>query len=455
MAVTKIKPVKSTLSKALAYIQNPDKTDGKLLVSSFACSFETADIEFEYTLSKTMAKGNNLAHHLIQSFEPGEATPELAHEIGQRLADEVLHGRYEYVLTTHVDKGHIHNHIMFCAASFIDHRKYVSNKKTYASIRRTSDDLCKEFGLSVIEPGQSKGKHYAEYIADKTGGGSWKSKLKVAIDTTIIQSKGFDDFLARMEAANYEVKLGKYISFRAPEQERFTRAKTLGEDYTEDAITARISGEYVKNTAAKTAPGKQDKAANLLIDIESSIKAQQSAGYSRWAKINNLKEAAKTLNFLTENGLLQYADLEAKAAEVTSAFGDTNAALKAAEKKLTDMAVLMKHIQTCQQTKPAYDGLKTARNKDAYSREHEREIILHEAAARAIKAVRPSGGKLPSLAAMKAECAKLSERKDALRSKYGKLKRQANEHDIIKRNVDSIIDTTEGRGKTKRRETEL
>jgi hypothetical protein len=341
---------------------------------------------------------------------------------------------------------------MFCATSFIDHRKYVSNKKTYASIQRMSDDLCKEFGLSVIKPGQSKGKHYAEYVADKTGGGSWKSKLKIAIDTTIIQSKDFNDFLARMEAAGYEVKHGKHISFRAPGQERFTRAKTLGEDYTEDAITTRISGEYVKNTAAKTAPGKQDKAANMLIDIESSIKAQQSVGYSRWAKINNLKEAAKTLNFLTENGLLQYADLETKVAEVATAFGDTNAVLKAAEKKLTDMAVLMKHIQTYQQTKPAYDGLKTAKNKDAYSREHEREIILHEAVVRAIKAVRPNGGKLPSLTTLQTEYAKLSERKDALRSEYGKLKKQAREYGIIKRNVDSILGEPDGREKAKRRE---
>lgn len=150
MAVTKIKPIKSTVKKALDYIQNPAKTDGKLLVSSFGCSFETADIEFQMELEQVMQKGNNIAHHLIQSFEPGESTSEQAHEIGRQLADEVLGGKYEYVLSTHIDKGHIHNHIIFCAVDMVEHKKYISNKQSYAYIRRTSDRLCRENGLSVV-----------------------------------------------------------------------------------------------------------------------------------------------------------------------------------------------------------------------------------------------------------------------------------------------------------------
>ena len=212
MAVTKIKPVKSALKQRVEYIQNPAKTDGKMLVSTFGCSYETADIEFEHTLSKAREKGNNLAHHLIQSFEPGESTPEQAHEIGKRLADEITKGRHEYVLTTHIDKGHIHNHLIFCAASFIDNKKYVSNKKSYYEIRNFSDKLCKEYSLSVIKPGQDKGRSYAEYAADRDGGGSWKSKLKLAINSIIPLSKDFDDFLKRLEASGYEVKRGKYAT---------------------------------------------------------------------------------------------------------------------------------------------------------------------------------------------------------------------------------------------------
>ena len=239
MAVTKIHPIKSTLKKALDYIENPDKTYDKMLVSSFACSYETADIEFEMLLAQAYQKGNNLAHHLIQSFAPSEATPEQAHEIGRQLADEVLQGKYPYVLTTHIDKGHVHNHIIFCAVDMVNQRKYISNKQSYAYIRRTSDRLCKENGLSVVKPGQSKGKSYAEWDAQRKGT-SWKAKLKAAIDAAIPQAKDYDDFLRPMQAQGYEIKPDKFISFRAPGQERFTRCKTLGEAYTEEAIKEEL-----------------------------------------------------------------------------------------------------------------------------------------------------------------------------------------------------------------------
>jgi hypothetical protein len=450
MAVTKTVPIKSTLSKALEYIMNPDKTDGKLLVSSFACGCETADIEFEHTLKQSVyRKGDNLARHLIQSFAPGESTPEQAHEIGRQLADEILQGKYEYVLTTHIDKGHIHNHIMFCAASFVDHHKYVSNRKTYANIRRVSDRLCEEHGLSVVVPGQERGKHYAEYAADKAGG-SWKSKLKMMMDVTIPLAKDFEDFLRRMEAAGYEVKRGKYISLRAPGQERFTRAKTLGADYTEEAITGRISGEYVR--AARTVrDAGQD---TLPAVIEKRIKAQQEAGNPYWMKINNLKEAAKTVNWLTEKGLLYHEDFEAKNIEVAAAFDEATDALKSADSRLTEMAVLIKHIETYQQTKPIADGLKTAKDKDAYRHSHESELILHEAAVRALKKSLPEGEKLPSLVILQAEHAKLTGRRDSLRTEYASLKKQAHDMGVIKRNVDSILGVNTGQSKSKVRAKE-
>ena len=216
MAVTKIKPIKSTLSKALDYIENPDKTDGKMLVSSFGCSYETADIEFEYTLSQALQKGNNLAFHLIQSFEPGEVDYQKAHEIGKQLADAVTKGQHEYVLTTHIDKGHVHNHIIFCAVNFVDHRKYNSNKRSYYGIRNMSDKLCRENGLSVVVPGKgSKGKSYAEYQAEKTGT-SWKGKLKIAVDALIPQVSSFEELLQRLQAAGYEIKPGKYLLWLLP-----------------------------------------------------------------------------------------------------------------------------------------------------------------------------------------------------------------------------------------------
>ena len=433
MAVTKIKPVKSTLSKALDYIENPDKTDGKMLISSFGCSYETADIEFGYTLSQAQDKGNNLAFHLIQSFAPGEVDYEKAHEIGRQLADAVTKGQHEYVLTTHIDKGHIHNHIIFCAVDFVDHHKYVSNKRTYYGIRNMSDKLCRENGLSVVVPGKgSKGKSYAEYQAEKTGT-SWKGKLKTALDALIPQVSSFEELLTRLQAAGYEIKPGKYVSCRAPGQERFTRLKTLGADYTEEAIRERIAGRRAK--AAK-APREQ-RGVSLLIDIENSIKAAQSKGYEQWAKIHNLKQAAKTMNFLTEHKIEQYADLVSRTLEMSAESGQAADALKNAEKRLADMAVLIKNVSTYQKTKPVYDAYRKARNREKYRAGQEQAIILHEAAARSLKAA--GIAKLPNLAALQSEYEALQAQKEALYADYGKLKKKVREYDIIKQNIDSIL----------------
>lgn len=433
MAVTKIKPVKSTLSKALDYIENPDKTDGKMLISSFGCSYETADIEFGYTLSQALDKGNNLAFHLIQSFAPGEVDYEKAHEIGKQLADAVTKGQHEYVVTTHIDKGHIHNHIIFCAVNFVDHHKYNSNKRSYYGIRNMSDKLCRENGLSVVVPGKgSKGKSYAEYQEEKTGT-SWKGKLKIAVDALIPQVSSFEELLQRLQAAGYEIKPGKYVSCRAPGQERFTRLKTLGADYTEEAIRERIAGRRAK--AAK-APGEQ-RGVSLLIDIENSIKAAQSKGYEQWAKIHNLKQAAKTMNFLTEHKIEQYADLVSRIEEMAAESGQAADALKNAEKRLADMAVLIKNVSTYQKTKPVYDAYRKARNREKYRAGQEQAIILHEAAARSLKA---SGiAKLPNLAALQSEYEALQAQKEALYADYGKLKKKVREYDIIKQNIDSIL----------------
>ena len=433
MAVTKIKPVKSTLKKALDYIQNPDKTDGKMLVSSFGCSPETADIEFAFTIAQALDRGNNLAHHLIQSFEPGEVDYQKAHEIGKQLADAVTKGQYEYVLTTHIDKGHVHNHIIFCAVNFVDHHKYNSNKRSYYGIRNMSDRLCRENGLSVVVPGKgSKGKSYAEYLAEKTGT-SWKGKLKIAVDGLIPQVSSFEELLSRLQAAGYEIKPGKYVSCRAPGQERFTRLKTLGADYTEEAIRERIEG---RRTRTAKAP-KAERGVSLLIDIENSIKAAQSRGYEQWAKIHNLKQAAKTLNFLTEHQISRYEDLTAKITEIQTESDKAGDALKEVEKRLADMAVLIKNVSTFQKTKPAYDTYRKARNKERYRAAHEGTVILHEAAAKALKAAGIS--KLPNLAALQAEYEKLQEQKEALRADYGKLKKQVREYDVIKQNIDSIL----------------
>ena len=272
-----------------------------------------------------------------------------------------------------------------------------------------SDKLCRENGLSVVVPGKgSKGKSYAEYQAEKTGT-SWKGKLKIAIDTLIPQVASFEELLQRLQAAGYEIKPGKYTSCRAPGQERFTRLKTLGADYTEEAIKERIAGKRRKTAKVP----KEQRGVSLLIDIENSIKAAQSRGYEQWAKIHNLKLAAKTMNFLTEHQIEQYADLVSRIEEINAENEKTAEALKSVEKRLADMAVLMKHVATYQKTKPVYEAYRKAKNKERYRAGHERDIILHEAAAKALKTAGIT--KLPNPATLQKE------------------------YDVIKQNIDSIL----------------
>lgn len=306
MAITKIKPIRGTVNKAIAYIIDPKKTDDELLVSSFGCAAsDTAAKEFEWTRNLAAQRGMQIpkviARHLIQSFDIGEVSPEKAHEIGKQFADEWLKGKYEYVIATHIDKGHCHNHIIFNAVNFVDYHSYRSNKRTYRELRQLSDEICKEHGLSVIPPSQNKGMDYKEYNEAKRGT-SWKQKLRQTIDRLVITAKDWDEFLKLMQEAGYEIKPGKYISFRAEGQERFTRAKTIGENYTEERLKERIAGRNPRKQRMQT----ERKGISLIIDIQNSIKAQESKGYAHWAKIHNLQEAARTINYLTENGLLRY-----------------------------------------------------------------------------------------------------------------------------------------------------
>lgn len=432
MAITKTHPIKSTLKAAIDYICNPVKTDGKLLVSSYGCTAETADIEFEWTRRHSIDKGSNLGRHLIQAFEPGEVTPEEAHEIGIQLAKEILGGKYEFVLTTHIDKDHVHNHLIFNAVSFTDHRHYHSNKRSYHYIRRTSDRICKEHGLSVIIPGQDKGKSYIEHTATQAGT-SYKAKLKAAIDRLIPASADFEDLLLRLQREGYEIKRGKYVSCRATDQERFTRMKTLGVDYTEEAITAQIAGRSRPSRQPKQRDGK----ISLLIDIQNNIKAQQSTGFAHWAKLNNLKQAAKTMNFLTEHGITSYGELESRLAAVTERRDTAHASIKETEARTAELSLVMKHASTYRQLKPMYDRYRQSRDKEKFLRGHESEIILFEAAARELK--RMEAVPLPSTESMKKELSELTAKKEALLVEYRTARSEAQEYETIKQNVNALL----------------
>ena len=437
MAVTKIKAIRGTLSKAIAYILNPEKTDEKLLVSSYGCASETAAREFEWTRKIAEQKGMNpvriIARHVIQSFDIGEVTPELAHEIGKQFADEILGGKYEYVLTTHIDKDHVHNHLIFNAVDFVDYHAYKSYKRIYYDMREISDRLCKENGLSVIPPSQNKGMGYKEYTEAKRGT-SWKQKLKQTIDRLVITAKDYDDFLRLMKEAGYEIKTGKYISFRAEGQERFTRSKTIGENYTEERIKERIAGRTPRRSQRQTTP----KGISLIGDIQERIRLIDSKGYEHKAKLTILKEAARTLNYLTENNLLQYADLEKKVEDVHSSYDRTGKELKGVEARLREVQPLIKNISNYQRLKPVYDAFQKAKDKPSFKAKHEAELVIFEAARSTLLAMQ-GDEKLPSLKTLQAEQAQLFEEQERLYAERNRLKKEVKQIETIKSNVDTFL----------------
>ena len=454
MAVTKIKPIRGTVNKALAYILDPAKTDEQLYVSSYGCAAsDAAAKEFEWTRNLAAQQGMQIpkviARHLIQSFDVGEVSPEVAHEIGKQFADEWLKGKYEYVIATHIDKGHCHNHIIFNAVNYIDYHAYRSNKRTYREMRQLSDEICKEHGLSVIPPSQSKGMSYKEYTEAKRGT-SWKQKLKQTIDRCIITAKDYDEFLKQMQEAGYEIKTGKYISFRAIGQERFTRAKTIGENYTEERIKERIQGRNPRKRQMQT--GK--KYVSLISDIQERIKLIDSKGYEHKAKISILKEAARTLNYLTENNLLEYADLERKVEDVHSSYVRTGTELKRVEARLREVQPLIKNISNYQKLKPVYDAYTKAKDKKAFRGKHEAELVIFEAAKSTLLAIQ-GDEKLPGLKSLQAEQQQLLSEQQQLYDERTRLRKETRIIDTMKANVDDFLNPTITQDREKSRSSEI
>ena len=290
MAYTKIHAIKATIDKAIDYICNPDKTDEQIYVSSYACAPETAAIDFKYTLDHCRENSPNKAYHLIQAFAPGEVSYEEAHRIGKELADKVLEGKYSYVLTTHIDKGHIHNHIIFCAADNIEYNKYHDCTQTYHRIRHLSDELCKEHNLSVIIPGGERDKKYKEWQSDQNGS-TWKTQLRRDINFCIKAASTYEEFLLLMRAKGYEIKgetfgeeAVKYISFRPLDKERFVRgnAKSLGKEYTKERIMERIERKRERKAII---PKKTTLPADLLTPLKKNFKTVPDSNNGQLSRI--------------------------------------------------------------------------------------------------------------------------------------------------------------------------
>ena len=383
MAYTKIHAIKATVDKAIDYICNPDKTDEQIYVSSYACAPETAAIDFKYTLDHCRENSPNKAYHLIQAFAPGEVSYEEAHRIGKELADKVLEGKYSYVLTTHIDKGHIHNHIIFCAADNIEHNKYHDCKQSYYHIRKLSDELCKAHNLSIIIPGGERGKKYKEWQSDQNGS-TWKTQLRRDINFCIKSASTYEDFLLLMRAKGYEIKgesfeegAAKYISFRPLDKERFVRGstKSLGKEYTKERIRERIE---MKRERKSVIP-KKDYSARRLIDT-SDEKFQSSPGLQQWATIENLKIAAQSYN---EVGSLS--DLKHQITVKTEAGKSAKQSVVKLEHRMKDLAEIIKYAEQYKTNRSYHIAYKKSKNPDAYFRRYEIQLILYGGARRVLE----------------------------------------------------------------------
>lgn len=393
MAITKIHAIKATVNKAVDYICNPAKTDESILISSFGCSPETAAFDFKFALSKTNQADLNKAFHLIQAFMPGEVSYKEAHQIGIELADKLLEGKYSYIVATHIDKGHVHNHIIFCAADNINHEKYHDCKKTYYHIRHLNDELCSEHQLSVLPPTDQRGKTYKEWLSSKKNF-SWKTRLKNDIDEAIQTADTYEDFLDLIRAKGYEIKGEtldekslKYISFRPLDREHFIRgrANSLGAEYTKERIKERIKAKALIQPKKRIPFPKRKKqlvkdySSQKLIDT-SEEKFEHSPGLKAWADIQNLKIAASSYS---ETGSI--AELKKQLAAKSVLAKTARSSLVEIEHQLKDLGQILKYAEQYQSNHIYHVRYQKSKNPDAYLQSHETELLLHDGAENMLK----------------------------------------------------------------------
>ena len=432
MAITKIHPIKSTLNLAIDYIVNGDKTDEQLLVSTHKCHESTAHNQFLRTRNDAGTKGTVLARHLIQSFLPGETSPELAHQIGMELCKKILKDEYEFVLSTHVDKGHIHNHIIFNNVNMVTGRCYQSNKKSYHQIRYQSDKLCKENSLSVIDEFYESykkkykinGKSWYENEQAKHGT-SWKSKLQFDIDRIIKQSKDWDKFLKKMADLGYEIKYGKHIAFKPKDKARFTRTKTIGEDYTEERLKERIAErEFIKTPDVKKRIGN-------VIDMNSNAKVKESKGYEYWATKHNLHTMAESVIYIREHGIKSVKQLDEYIQKAADETQNIQEKIKTIDKEMQKLSTTMEQVHTVKKYRGYYKEYRSNPSDKAFFEEYKAQITLYE---NALSELKKSYSKLPNSKDILAELDKLQEKKNNLMQEYSSSKSTMDELYKIRKN---------------------
>ena len=453
MATTRIMPLHAgkgrTVSKAISdiidYVKNPDKTDHGRLITSYQCDSRVADTQFlldkqTYAARTGRVRGADdvIAYHLRQSFVPGEITPEEANRLGVELARRFTKGKHAFIVCTHIDKSHVHNHIIWNSTTLECDRKFRNFWGSTRTVHRLSDTICIENGYSIVEAPKRRGQSYNKWLGDAAKP-SHKELLRQAIDRALEQKPAsLEELLRLLEQDGFTVhRRGKTISVSAEGWGNNVRFDRLGDGYTLDDLLAVLSGQKEhtprKLTTVQAAPPK----VNLLVDIQAKLQAGKGAGYARWAKVFNLKQMAQTLNYLSEHGLLDYADLETKTTEATARYNALSAQIKAAEKRMAEIAVLRTHIVNYAKTRDTYVAYRKAGYSRKFYAEHEDEIRLHQAAKEAFNELNVK--KLPAVKELQTEYAQLLADKKKAYGEYRQARAAMRELLTVKNNVDRVL----------------
>ena len=443
MAVTKIHPIRRTLSKSVKYITDPRKTEDELYVSCFGCTRENLVSEFTMTRSCADKESPILAQHLIQSFAKGEIDAATAHAIGRELADRFTGGKHEYIIATHLDRGHIHNHIIFNHIDFVDHHCFHSDANKLRELRKLNDEICEDHGLSVIKNPRNQGKTYYEWAMERLGH-SYKKKLRDNIDMLIPVVHSYGELLIKLQDMGYEIKTGKYDSFRMDGQERFTRSKTLGADYTKEAIIDRINnskvGPYV-STVKKPAYirvwkydqklGLIENTGNYLLFIQSNYTKQRMA-------IQNAKKLAATYNLLKEKGIDSAEKLNETLKESKTSIKETRETVRDIETKIAGINDTIKYVERVTKFQPVYREYLISGKSPAFLEAHRSEIMLYESAKKTLEQ-KGLHGESVQLSKLNKERNALEEKRIDMAARLDSL--QAAHHDLLtaKKNVEVIL----------------
>lgn len=454
MATTRIMPLHvgkgrtegQAISDIIDYVANPQKTDSGRLITGYECDSRTVDAEFllakqQYIAATGRVRGADdvIAYHVRQSFPPGEITPEEANRLGVEFAKRFTKGNHAFVVCTHIDKSHVHNHIIWSAVNTECDRKFRNFWGSTKAVRQLSDTICIENGLSIVENPKSHGKSYNKWLGDRAKP-SHRELLRVMIDQALEQKPAdFDELLKMLAEMGCEVsQRGNAIRLKAPGWKNVARMdERLGQGYSEDEIRAVLAGKKEHTPRKKPTVQTEPPKVNLLVDIQAKLQAGKGAGYERWAKIFNLKQMAQTVNYLTEHKLLEYAVLEEKAVAATAHHKELSEQIKAAEKRMAEIAVLRTHIVNYAKTREVYIAYRKTGYSRKFREEHEADILLHQAAKNAFDDMGIK--KLPKVKELQAEYAALLEQKKKDYAEYRRSREEMRELLTAKANVDRLL----------------